>query len=342
MKQSFKQLSTKKFLYGLLVVSGLLLSTASHAWDRGSTQTFALLPEGSSYPEAVTADSEGQLYVSTFGSGEIHHYSRHGRLLGSIKVSPSSGLLLDLAFHPDSGNLLVVDFASHQLLQVDPVSGYASVFSQIPGELALPNALTFDRNGYVYVSDSGQATIWRIEPTGGAAQAWLTHKLLATSNYPPFGANGLAFNNDYSIMYVANTGQHTVIKVPLNPDGLPATPVILSRSVTTPDGLIVDEADNILVASNHANQVIRLDPDGVLIGVYGDFNGISEHGIVQGLLSPSDLVKLGKDILVSNFALDVARFGLPEHATSVYTTRVKRHSISRLRLDDEGDHQRQH
>ena len=38
---------------------------------------------------------------------------------------------------------------------------------------------------------------------------------------PPFGANGVEFNNEYTQMYVANTAYHSIVEVPviLNPDG---------------------------------------------------------------------------------------------------------------------------
>lgn len=329
-------------LSAFFILISLGVSHPASAWERGETETFALLPSTSSNPEAITHDTDGNLYVSTLGSGEIHQYDRRGKLLSSIVVSPSSGLLLDLGFHPDTGELLVIDFGARQVLRVDPLSGQSMLFSAIPGDNAIPNVITFDRQGYVYVSDSAQGTIWRIAAMGGPAQAWLRHPLLTTHNYPPFAANGIDFNHDQSVLYVANTGEDTVIKVPVMADGRAGTPVVLTHSVNSPDGLIVDEQDNILVASNHGNHIMVLDPTGTAIAVYGDFDGISKKGIVKGLLSPSDLVKIGDDIFVTNFALDVSTFGLPTHATSAYTQQVKRYSIARISPDEEDEHEDRH
>lgn len=330
MHKSPKQTSVRTILYTFIIITSLGLSQVAAAWERGKVNTFALLPAGSANPESITADTAGNLYVSTFGSGEIHKYDPHGRRLSSIKVSPSSGLLLDLAFHPATGDLLVVDFGARQVLSVDPLSGHATIFSAIPGDKAIPNALAFDRYGYVYVSDSAQATLWRIESAGGAPQAWLSDPLLGTRNYPLFGANGIAFNRDQSVLYVANTGDDTIVRVPVLADGRAGAATVLTNSVSTPDGLIVDGQDNILVASNHGNQIMRLNPAGTAIAVYGDFEGISDKGVVKGLLSPSSLIEVGNSLLVTNFALDVSRFGMAQHATSAYAKQVKRHSIARI------------
>jgi sugar lactone lactonase YvrE len=42
-------------------------------------------------------------------------------------------MLLELAFHPTTGALLVIDFGSKQVLNVDPDTGESTVFTTIPG-----------------------------------------------------------------------------------------------------------------------------------------------------------------------------------------------------------------
>jgi len=317
----------------LALALGLAAQT-SLAWDRGDFKTFALLPAGSANPEALAVDNRGAIYASTFG-GEIHQFSQRGQLLRSIKVTPSSGALLDLAFHPMTGALLVVDFGGHQILDVDPVTGAATVFSTIPGGAAAgPNALTFDAQGHVFVSDSFQGVIWRIDAHGGSPQPWLTEALLMPSGYPPFGANGLGFNKAQSLMYVANTANDTIIAIPVDANGVAQTPHVFAEGVNGADGLSVDEHDNIWIAANLANELVVLDPTGKAINVLGDFAGV-KNGVVQGLLFPSDLVKRGNRVYAVNFALDVTTLGLPANVTTAYTKQVTRHSIAVLKLGDD-------
>jgi hypothetical protein len=74
-----------------------------------------------------------------------------------------------------------------------------SVFMTVTGNSGL-NALTFDTAGNLYVSDSFQGIIWRTGPGGGAGTVWAQDPLLIPNGVPPFGANGIAFNNARTAM----------------------------------------------------------------------------------------------------------------------------------------------
>lgn len=65
----------------------------------------------------------------------------------------------------------------------------------------------------------------------------MTSLLLQTSGVPPFGANGLAFNGDRSAMFVVNTGNDTVVRIPVS-GGSAGTPAVFVNSVNGADGLI--------------------------------------------------------------------------------------------------------
>ena len=130
-----------------LVLLSVLLAAPAHAWLRAQATTFATLPGGAGNPEALTVDDQGNVYVTTF-TGELFVFSGNGRLLRALTVTPASGLLLDIKFHPVTGALLIVDFGAQQLLEVDPFTGGATVFATIPGGTAAgPNVITFDGDG---------------------------------------------------------------------------------------------------------------------------------------------------------------------------------------------------
>src|SRR5438477_11213077 len=194
---------------------------AALAWDRGQVTTFATLPPGASHPEGITLDAKGNVYVATFavagtssGTGQIFVFDPRGRLLRTVNVEGSSTLLLDLAFHPQTKDLLVLDFGNKRVLSVNPVNGKSKVFTTIPGGAAAgPNVLTFDAAGNVYVSDSFQGAIWRTGERGGVSTAWAQSPLLTTTGVPPFGANGLAFNKAGDTLFVCNTGNDSVVQV---------------------------------------------------------------------------------------------------------------------------------
>ena len=317
----------------VLLILALLPSQAA-AWIRSPATTFATLPAGAAHPEGITVDAAGNVYVTTFAvggtpPGHLFVFDSSGRLLRQVSVAGSSNLLLDLAFHPSTGDLLVIDFGAQKVLKVDPFTGASSVFMTVTGSAGL-NVLTFDSAGNVYVSDSFQGIIWKTGPTGGAATAWVTDLLLTTTGVPGFGANGLAFNNGETALFVANTGNDTVVKIPVV-GGTPGAPAVFVNSINGADGLIIDDEDNIWVAANQADEIVVLDPTGRVIAKLGDFDGIDRKGAPIGLLFPASLVRSGDFIYVTNLALDLRIFGAAQPVDAQWAAQVTTHTVVKIR-----------
>ena len=150
------------------------------------------------------------------------------------------------------------------------------------------NGMTFDAAGNVYVTDSHQGIIWKVGPDGGEASAWVTSPLLKPTRLPPgIGANGLAFNNKKTALFVANTANDIIVKIPVTGSTLePGTPeVFVNRVGGGPDGLHIDEHDNLWVACNQSNEILVLEPtQGRVIAKLGDFGGIDRNGAPIGFL----------------------------------------------------------
>lgn len=323
---------------GLLALVALVAPLHAQAWDRGQATRLAALPAGAANPEGIAVDRAGNVFVSLFavgkpaGSpGEIVVLGHQGRVLREVTVPGSSNLLLGLDFHPTTQALLVIDFGAGRVLDVDPVSGSSAPFMTLPAGVtgAGLNALTFDRAGNVYVSDSFNGIVWRTGPHGGVATAWVTSALLTTTGVPPFGANGLGFNRGESALFVANTGNDTVVRIPVT-SGAPGAPEVFVNSVNGADGLVLDEDDNIWVAANQADEIVVLDPTGRVIAKLGDFGGIDGRGAPVGLLFPASLVRSGDRILVTNLSLDLRLFGLPQPVDAQWAADVTTHTIASL------------
>jgi sugar lactone lactonase YvrE len=328
----------------------VVLATApseAGAWNRGRAHVFATLPDDATGPEGLEVDSSGNVYVATFGynaqgevkgSGQLFVFDQHGELLRELSVANSTSHLLGLRFHPTSGALLVCDVGLQRVLAVNPADGSSSVFMTLPS-LPLPSAgsalndITFDSAGNVYVSDSFQGIVWRTGPQGGVATAWVESPLLRTTGVPPFGANGLRFNQHQTAMFVANTGDDTVIEIPATASGtgpVAGTPSVFTNSVNGADGLLVDADDNLWVVANQADEIVVIDPTGKAIAKLGDFGGLDDGSPLQ-LLFPASLRFLGKELIVTNLSLDLRIFNAAfESVDSKWCAQITHYTVVKL------------
>jgi sugar lactone lactonase YvrE len=261
--------------------------------------------------EGLTVGKDGNIYVPTFGfntTGSVNPNSHaslfvispNGKIIRQVTIANSSPHILGLAFNPSNDFLLVLDFGAGTVLHVDPVTGGSSVFMTaptiVPGVGPGLNALTFDKLGNVYVSDSFQGVIWQTGPNGGTVpKQWSTDPLLLPQPRrwivplsPPFGANGIEFNNDRSIMFVANTAYHQIIQIPVNSDGSAGTASIFITGINAPDGIMVDANDSIWICANQEDEIVVVNKTGKVIAKLGDFEGIDPKGIVRGFARPND------------------------------------------------------
>lgn len=214
---------------------------------------------------------------------------------------------------------------------MDPITGASSAFITVTGNSGL-NAMTFDSAGNVYVSDSFQGIIWKTGPNGGPGTAWVADPLLTTSGVPPFGANGLEFNHAQTTLFVANTGNDTIVQIPVV-NGTPGKPSVFVNSINGADGIAIDAHDNLWVAANQSDEIDVVSSTGKLLARLGDFEGVDRRGLPHGLLFPASpaFSSNGKFLYVTDLALDLRLFGLPQAVDSQWCAQVTHYTVSRIR-----------
>jgi sugar lactone lactonase YvrE len=309
-------------------------------WDRRqAVHEFATLPAGVRFPEGITANPRtGEIYVATFDFGpnanKLLRYSRHGKLIATRDFGGTP--LLGLAFDREHRKVYIANMGASEIQRIkadfDDLTPVESV-AKIPGIGApgprtennnpdgsfdtitfgsnmfpAPNALKFDRQGGLYVSDSFQGAIYRIANAAGCATPCpvdtVAHDpLLATAGFPPFGANGLALSRDGNTLFVANTGDDRVLKVDLTSPA-PSKPVsVLTEGVNGADGIAFDDDGRLWVAANQNDEVVAVNDKGRVILRLGEFGGIDRQGAPRGLLFPASLVIVDDWMYVTNLAL---------------------------------------
>jgi DNA-binding beta-propeller fold protein YncE len=342
----------------------ILIPLRAAAWDRGQVQLFATLPDGVRFPEGITANpSNGDVFVATFDPGtpnnKLLRFDRRGRLEASRDFGTTP--LLGLQFHRRDDKVYIAavgDFSGIgsriQRIAADfnattPIEEVAQIPAiGAPGPRTVPNpdgsvdmitfgsgarvpnALTFDRAGNLYVSDSFQGAIFRIANARTCAPACtvttLAHDpLLATAGFPPFGANGIAFDENESALFVANTGDDRILKV----DKTSGAVAVFAESINGADGVAFDKhSGRLWVAANQADELVALDAaTGLVVAKRGDFEGIRRDGSPKGLLFPASLVIVDDEIFVTNLALPLTPMEGDEPEES-----VSRYTVSRIRI----------
>jgi sugar lactone lactonase YvrE len=337
---------------GLMI--GVLAAAPASAWKRGPVQVLAVLPDVTpgvkSSVEGLTVGPDGNIYVPTFGfntkgpittgNAVLFVISPNGKIVRQVTIANSSPHMLGLAFNPVNGFLLICDFGAGVLLHVDPATGASSPFMTIPAPFASSaglNALTFDKKGNVYVSDSFNGVIWTTGPGGGVATPWSNDPLLGpgTGLAPPFGANGVEFSNDGKTLFVANTAFHQIIQIPVDlTTGKAGAASIFITGINAPDGIMVDRDDNIWICANQEDEIVVVDKTGKVIAKLGDFGGIDPKGIARGLLFPASLA-FSPDrqwLYVTNLTLFLPYAAGPHTAAidSAWTLQVQGYTVSKL------------
>src|SRR5204863_9915258 len=111
--------------------------------------------------------------------------------------------------------------------------------------------------------------------------------LLATPGFPPFGANGLAFNKDESALFIANTGDDRVLR-PEMVSGLRKV-TVFAESLNGADGIAFNDAP-LWVLPNQADEVVALNANGRIVSQLGEFRGIYRDRTPDGATLPASPV----------------------------------------------------
>lgn len=325
--------------------------------DQNAAMEFARLPGDLKFPEGITANpANGDIFVATFnggGTNALLRYNRNGRLLARNDFSGTVPML-GIAFNPRDQKIYIAsvdDFVGgapgsrirriaanfNASTAAETVAVLPAIGAPSPRTVAnpdgsadtitfgdnarVPNGLVFNRRGDLYVSDSFQGAIFRIDQAHACTAPCAINTVvqdgqLATAGFPPFGANGLALNQDESVLFIANTGDDRILRLNLGSGAID----VFAESVNGADGVVFDASGNLWVAGNQADNLVALNANGRVIAQLGAFLGIRADGTPRGLLFPASPVIVGHDIFVTNLALPLGPgANEPESDVTVYT-----------------------
>lgn len=253
-------------------------------------------------PEGIAMDKKGNIFVSLANQSEVRMITPDDTE-STLATLPVGGFGL-LGLTTDApGNvyaaLATADGVYNGVYRINR----DGVSEQLPGSEAIfvPNALVFDKEGNLYVTDTVLGAVWRITREGSVV-LWIQDDLLVgTGDFGfgvPIGANGVAYRND--TIYVANSEKSHIVSIPVNNDGSPGTPEILiaNPDLLGVDGLALDVHGNIYATIVAQDKLVKINVDDASLTVLAS----------DGLDGPASLVfGTGKGnrqyVFITNFAL---------------------------------------
>lgn len=322
---------------GLLAVAGAQTGSAAQAerprWD---TRVFARVPNPG-YPAFAYAHPNGRVYAGSYTNprgdavrSRVFEWTGGGTLLRSWTV-PGQDLAephgVQVATSDALGRLVLLERSTSRALLLDPRTGRFTRYSSfrdlpvcVPGERggcspnrldkpAIPNLAAWGPHGELYVTDYGQAVVWRVPPGGGPARVWLADARLDGLE---FGTAGIQLAPGRRALLVAqqtsaglaepNPTSGKLYRIPIR-GGRPAgmRQVWESRPGDLPDGFGLARSGRIYLANaGLSQQIVVIGPDGEEVERFPEVPTTGDNGSPVPFDTPSSATFRGHRILVAN------------------------------------------
>jgi sugar lactone lactonase YvrE len=302
--------------------------------ERWHTKVLARV-QAPGFPANVVYHPNGRVYAGTFSNPQgdslpsiVREWSRRGDLLRSWEV-PGQDLAashgVQVANVDSRGRLIVLEKSTGKVLRLDLDKGRWSTYSRLrdlpacplgmPGDGCtpnlrdagpIPNYAAWGPDGALYLTDYGQAVLWKVPAGGGRARVWFTDKRLDGIE---LGTAGLVIGPERKALFVMQqtslglgdlaVAQGKLYRIPLRGDRTLAK-LWTSRPMDLPDGFSFARSGRIYVANAGSNQLVVLDEDFSEIERVPALPSTGDNGSPIPFDTPSNVTFAGRSVLVAN------------------------------------------
>lgn len=255
------------------------------------------------YPESITHDSQGNFYVSSWHQGAVVKISKNTTKIlvepGSNQLSNGQGVLVD-----EKRNILWVCSGKIGFTSVPQVASALKSYNLSTGKpiksYALPmvghcNDLAIDNQNRIYVTDSLNPQILRLDNPDSELKTWINSNLFR-GNGPFIGLNGIAIkDNHVYVSRVEATNGIATIDIngnAQNPHWLSTDRVLKnvdSVRIVNNNQLLLNESDAFGTSGSLNGQI-------TLASINPDKNSLQLKTIAAGLTQPSSATLMNNKI----------------------------------------------
>jgi uncharacterized protein (TIGR03437 family) len=177
-----------------------------------------------------------------------------------------------------SGDVFFINLLASRLEEATPAGKISTIAGAGPNlftgdgggaaaaTFASPNAIAFDQQGNLYVADTNNNRIRRIDATGkvstvvGSGGPVYNQDPACSPDQSSFLRNpqGVAVDAASDI-FIADTGKNRVLKVA--PDG---TQSVIATQLSSPQGVLADSAGNVFVTNSGNSALLKINPSGAI------------------------------------------------------------------------------
>lgn len=262
-----------------------------------------LLPDSFNYPNGITGNPEGDLYIGSVTSGNILRVASDGTIEQAFQETETVFAGTALRFDPKSGLLWVAspDFLGqeingelvrrpHRIAAIDIAQRSVVWSSTLPNE-GFANDFALDGDGGVYITDSIRDRILHLAAPGAPFETITDDPLLSPGD---LGPAGIVMTSDGDLI-IGLYSDGALLRVTLDEAGAQVEQLELTRRIQNPDGLALAPDGRLLILEGAVQsgdgKLLAIDPKGP--------TPLLVETLADGLDMPLNLTLLGNSVAVT-------------------------------------------